>query len=535
VRNTNVQVLIVGAGAAGLTTASALAQRGVETLLVERRSERFVYPKARNLSFRSLEILRRLGLSDQVHAIADGVSDMVVKPALNSPDELPGLDIAEIFAGLADVTPEPPVQYCPQSRLEPILLDDARANGANVRYGTELVSFEQNDSGVTAVIREIASAEAQTIGADYLVAADGTRSPVREALGIRTVGHGPLPIYVVFIYFRGGWRKLIPHLAIGDAVQVVNDVVDGIVVGDEGDLGMFITTYSPKRGEQTTAFSGERGYSLLHAAMGEPVDLEIIETAAWQPCEQVADQFRSGRVFLVGDSAHTMPPLKAGGANCAIQSADNLTWKLAAVIKGQAGPGLLDTYHRERHPVGVFSARQSITGPTSAMLRADGDVPELDVGEEKPMFSILAGYQYLSTAVNSRSNVQSDASGIRLVDQLRGQPGTRVPHVWIRRSGVRISTLDLLGPDFTMLVAGDAEQWEVAAAHASAVLGVTIDVVGIGAGEICDADGLWTATTGLPAGGAVLVRPDEYVAWRAETRSENGQLAQVLSEILSRA
>lgn len=333
---TRVPVLIVGAGAAGLSCSALLAQQGISSLLVEKRRERFVYPKARNLSFRTLEILRRLGLAEQVHQIADGVSDVVVKPSLSSAEESPSIDIDAVFAGLGDLSPERAVQYCPQSLLEPILLAETRRLGSEVRYGTELVSWEQDDAGVTALIRDCGSGTTETVRAEYLVAADGTRSPVRTALGVGTAGHGALPIFVVFIYFRAPWRKYLSHLNDGDAVQVVNPDVNGILIGAEEDLGMFITTYLPSEGESIDQFTDERCRQLLTAVVGEPIELEIVETTAWQPHELVADEFQCGRVFLVGDAAHTMPPLKAGGANCAIQSAANLAWKLSAVLRGEA-------------------------------------------------------------------------------------------------------------------------------------------------------------------------------------------------------
>ena len=320
---TRVPVLIVGAGAGGLATSALLAKHGIRPLLVERRRETFIYPKARNLSFRSLEILRGLGLADEVHAVADHVSAMMVKPALNSAEEKPAIDIDAVFAGLDALSPEPAAQYCPQSRLEPILLAETRRRGGEVRYGMELVSLQQDASGVTAVVRERDSGRSETVRADYLVGADGVHSPIRNWLGITTSGYGALPIYVVFIYFRAPWRKFVADLADGDAVQVKSADVDGIFLVVEGDLGMFITTYFPAKGETADQFTPQRCRDLLTKAMGEPTDIDIIDVAAWQPYEQVADQFSCGRAFLVGDSAHTMPPFKAGGANTAIQSAHN--------------------------------------------------------------------------------------------------------------------------------------------------------------------------------------------------------------------
>ncbi|HYZ68080.1 MAG TPA: FAD-dependent monooxygenase, partial [Mycobacterium sp.] len=194
---TRVPVLIIGAGAAGLTMSALLAKHQVRSLVVEKRREVFLYPKARNLSFRSLEILRGLGIADEVHAVADGISSMVVKPALNSAEERQALDFDAIFGGLTALSPEPPVQYCPQSSLEPILLTYTREHGNQARYGTQLTTFEQDDSGVTAVLRDLNTGELESVRADFLVAADGVHSSVRQTLGVSTSGYGALPIYVV--------------------------------------------------------------------------------------------------------------------------------------------------------------------------------------------------------------------------------------------------------------------------------------------------------------------------------------------------
>jgi putative polyketide hydroxylase len=342
-------------------------------------------------------------------------------------------------------------------------------------------------------------------------------------LGINTSGHGALPIYVVFMYFRAPWTKLVRDLGPGDGVQVKNDDVDGIFLVVEEELGMFITTYFPGKGETADQFTPQRCRELLVRAFGEQMDIDIIEVAAWQPYEQVAAQFRCGRVFLVGDSAHTMPPFKAGGANTAIQSAHNLAWKLAAALNGMAGPELLDTYQAERHPVGRFAARQSLSGPTVALLRLGDDRPQLPAEEECPMFALLIGYRYRSAAVVT-DEPPVDPDAVQLVDELRGQPGTRVPHVWVRDG---VSTLDLLGPGFTVLT-GD-ERWRAAAASASAVIGIPI-------AAHCIGDENWAAATGLAPQGALLVRPDDFVGWRAEKLSSDpeSELCQALLAILCR-
>jgi putative polyketide hydroxylase len=522
--NTHVPVLIVGAGVGGLATSAVLAKHGVRSLLVEKRREVFIYPKARNLSFRTLEILRGLGLSDQVHAVADGVSDMAVKPTLDSAEEAPAIDVDAIFAPFSELSPEPPAQYCPQSKLEPMLLADTRGRGSEVRYGKELSSFDQDDAGVTVVVRDRDSGETQTVRADYLIAADGVHSPIRDSLGVTTSGYGALPIFVVFAYFKAPWRKFVPNLGDGDGVQVKNADVDGIFLVVEGDVGMFITTYLPGKGETAEQFTPERCTELLTQAIGERIDVQIIEVASWQPYERVADQFQCGRVLLVGDAAHTMPPFKAGGANTAIQSADNLAWKVAAVLNGHAEPALLSTYQAERHPIGRFNARQSLTGPSVVLLKLGDDRPQLPPDEEAPMFALLAGYQYRSAAVFSDEPPPADPDAVSLVEELRGQPGTRVPHVWV---GDGVSTLDLLGTGFTVLT-GD-ERWCAAAASASATLGVPIAMH-------CITDDAWAAVTGLGPEGALLVRPDAFVGWRTDRLAIDPEAAlqQALSRILSR-
>ena len=183
---THVPVLIVGAGAGGLAASALLAKHGVGSLVVEKRREVFIYPKARNLSFRSLEVLRGLGLADEVHAVADGVSDMFVRPTLNSDEEKLAIDIDSFFAGLDHLSPEPSAQYCPQSSLEPMLLAETRRRGGEVRYGTEICSLEQDDANVTAVLRDLDSGESQTVRAEYLVAGDGVL--LIHGMGAQQVG-----------------------------------------------------------------------------------------------------------------------------------------------------------------------------------------------------------------------------------------------------------------------------------------------------------------------------------------------------------
>jgi len=517
-----------------------LAHHGVHSLLVEKRREIFVYPKARNLTFRSLEILRGLGLGKAVTDVAQHMSNMISKEALSSADENPALDSDMFFPSAEKFSPEPFGRYCPQSYLEPILLTDTRRLDSDVRYNAELASFKQDNAGVVATIRDLATDKTSVVHADYLVAADGTHSHVRRQLGITTSGCGPLPMFIVFVYFRAPWRRFVPHLGDGDAVYIDNPKVNGIFMVAKGDLGVFTTTYLPSKGETADHFTPDRCREILLNAIGTSIDVQIVDVAPWQPHEQVADEFQCERVFLLGDSAHTMPPFKGGGGNTAIHSAQNLAWKLAAVLDHTAGPRLLRTYHTERRPVGRFAARQSLTGPATSFLRLDdkGQGPLLPAEEERPFFYMIAGYKYRSNAIVTDEPASPDPTTVQLVEteELRGEPGTRVPHAWLQRDGQPVSTLDLLGKGFTLFTGAAGDPWLAAVDAVSESVGVSIAVQRIGPNTaIRDIHGKWAAITGLSSDGALLARPDDFVGWRAETvpAAPEQELRRVLSQILA--
>jgi len=241
-------VLVVGAGAAGLSMATLLARRGVQSILIEKRREVFVYPKARNLTFRALEILRGVGLGPAVNASAEHISNMIRKRTLSDAESSPILN-ADSFPSAEAVSPEPFGQFCPQNKLESILLSEARRLGCNVRYGTELASIRQDDAGVVATIKDLDNGASQVVHVDYLIAADGTHSHIRGELGIATSGFGKLPIFFVFIYFRGPWRHFVPELGEGDAVQITCADAPGIFMAAKDDLALFAHNYVPNRGE----------------------------------------------------------------------------------------------------------------------------------------------------------------------------------------------------------------------------------------------------------------------------------------------
>lgn len=205
----HVPVLIVGAGGAGLTFSLLLQQQHITSLLIEQRADSSWVPRARNLNFRTLEVFRGLGLEEQVRAVGAHVSRIFSKPNLASPEQVELIDpIGLAPHNMEDLSMEPFLLFCPQSRLEPLLRAAATQRGCDVRYGTKLVSYTHDDAGVTATVEDV-NGKPFTVRADYLIAADGAHSHIREALGVTSQGYGALPEYFVFIYFRAPWQQLI--------------------------------------------------------------------------------------------------------------------------------------------------------------------------------------------------------------------------------------------------------------------------------------------------------------------------------------
>lgn len=538
----NVSVLIVGAGGAGLSLSLLLQQQGIASVLVERRPDVSWYPRARNLNFRTLEVFRGLGLEGAVIAAGAHVSRTWRKETLAShgQEEFPSL---EQFLHIADhlevFTTEPPFWYCPQSRLEPALLREAKRRGCDVRYNTELSSFTQDSKGVSATISDRATRTTSVLQADYLLAADGAHSHVRKALGVKGEGLGVLDEHYIFIYFRAKWGDLIRGYE-NDAIFIDRPGIRGFFLITDADRGMFAI-----QEETAKDYSVEQCRDLIVDGIGKPdLPVEIVDIAHWQPGQLVADHFGCARVFLVGDAAHTMPPKLGLGVNTAIQSAQNLAWKLAAVLKGHASADLLSTYEAERRPVGKLAAEQSLVGPAASLLTKGSDDKLLPVEKRISYFSLIGGYRYRSQAI-----ISEDASPplpgngdaeieILQPEALTGQPGTRVPHLWLERRGQRISTLDLLDGHFVLLAGPAGASWQKAASVAVASFGIALSAYQVGAtGDLIDLEHGWQTKMGVPDEGAVLVRPDGFVAWRTSAPSSDPEplLMRVLATILCRS
>lgn len=496
-------VLVIGGSLVGLSAAVFLAWRGVPVIVVERHLGSSPHPRAIGFTSRTLELFRSVGLGARIPQVPRGMRlrrhrvDSLAgtwREELHWSPEPAAAESGGKRAVLTDFTPCTGAALA-QDRLEPILRDHARALGADLRLGSEVVSFVQDAEGVTANVRD-PDGQTYALRAAYVVAADGHRSPTREALGIGRSGRGHMRTSRS-VLFRA---PLDEYLASGVGQFVIDDVG-------------FLTTYADGRWILFFGDDQERDEPALRAAIAraigrDDVPVEILTTGRWHISALIADRFADGRVFLAGDAAHTLPPNRGGyGANTGIEDAHNLAWKLAAVLAGASTPALLDTYDAERRPIAWLRHQQIFAREDFAAMSAGvaKDTPILDD------IAIELGQLYRSAAIADASPALPPA---QRPDRWAGQPGTRAPHLWL--AGQR-SLLDELGRDWSVIA--DDGAWRAAAATASAQLRIPLHVLQLGV-ELAPATGdVSELRTSLAlAGGAALIRPDGYIAWRATER-----------------
>lgn len=510
-----VPVLIVGGSLVGLSASLFLSFHGIPSLLVERHSGISPHPRAFNFNMRTMEIFRAVGAEEAVRRKAP---PHFQSSGILQAESLVGREFGWITQDTtsSDLSP---LAGCiiGQDALEPVLRERALELGSAMRFSTEFVSFEQDSEGVNAVIRDRASGVESRVRARYLIAADGNRSAIRQQLGIRTFGPGSLGHQLSILFqadvegpLRG--RKL--------AVCFVNNpgVRKGtsLVFARNGDGFALFTPYRPDQ-EQEADFAGERGVELVRAAVGVPdLPVEILNVTPWEVAAWAAQRFQEGRVFLAGDSAHVTPPAGAFGANTGIADAYNLAWKLALVLQEKADPGLLLTYSQERQPVVRGTAEQSFAmftrfaaGPGSAQ-------------EGKPILpynSIAFGYRYQGAHLPAESGEEEPFENPH---EPSGRPGSHAAHVVLYQGEQQFSTLDLFGKHFVLLTGAQGSYWREPAQRVAARLGLPLDIYHIdGEDGFASPEQRFLSAYGLHEDGAVLVRPDGFIAWRAVTSCQN--------------
>src|SRR5919198_33761 len=362
-----VPVLIVGGSLVGLTTAMLLGHHGVKSLAVERHAGTAIHPRAGHFQLGTTEMLRQLGLEERVRT--KSLETYSASGGIIAVESLAGRELAtyvkDLNEGVEGFSPTVRV-FINQDALEPIVRERALELGATVRNRTEAVAVEQDDAGVTVRLRDLDSGEEREVRARYVVAADGNRSPTRARLGIAMRGYGQLSRSIT-IYFRADCAELLRDRNQG-VIYVHNPELRGFFRLDRsGGTGFLVINTVGEDVTQDSAIdvqSGlteDRALQFLRTAIGTDMPMEILHVAHWRAEAVCAERLRDGRVFLAGDAAHAVPPNGGFGGNAGVQDALNLAWKLAAVIKGEAGPAPLDTYEAERLPLCELTVRQAYT------------------------------------------------------------------------------------------------------------------------------------------------------------------------------
>jgi 2-polyprenyl-6-methoxyphenol hydroxylase-like FAD-dependent oxidoreductase len=506
-------VLIAGGGMVGLCAAAFLAQRGIRSIAIERLKASSPLPRAAFFHMRTLELFRSLGIENEVRERSS--SDFVPEGAIIAMDSVSGVKLADIMPNLNEgVEALSPCRrlYLNQPSLEPLLRERARAAGATVIQGAEITGLRQDADGVTVAVKDLDTGNTRELRGRYLIAADGGHSKVRDLLGIRYAGRGAFSNSLT-IYFTA---DLSPWIA-GNAWSIIyvnNPQLGGFFRMNRLARAGFLainTVGDPKRDPQAASnasgdVSEQRLIGLVRAGVGKPdLAVKIDGHTRWRATAHVAERFQDGRIFIVGDAAHLMPPNGGFGGNTGIHDAHNLAWKIEMVIKGHAGTSLLETYQSERKPVAEFTVEQAFAryvARTAPWLQS--------VHKPAPVvhdFQIELGYRYAAQGV-AHDVAHADPH------QAAGIPGSRAPHVWLTRSGARLSTLDLV--KHYVLFAGRAgEKWlRAAAALDNAQARVPLDAYCIGR-DLANPDEDFATAYGIPDAGACLVRPDGFIAWKS--------------------
>lgn len=557
------EVVIVGAGPTGTMLAIELGRRGVDVRLVERRESRLRHPRAIGIHGRSMEMLRHIGLSDDVRRAGGlpaeqwssaGYSTRLRDPSLGTVDMLA---TAERVAQARQISPEL-IGWCAQDIFETRLRRHLRAYPTvSVHYGVRVTDVVQDRDGVTLTGVDEHSGAERTVRARYVVGADGGRSLVREKAGIPSRETRPLG-HQINVCFEADLAPFL-HGRTHILYWIINADTQGAFLTYDGKRRWAYSWGYDPAVMSAEDFTPEHCTEVIKNAIGErDVDIDIDGIFFWRVESALSDRYREGRLLLAGDAAHRVPPSGGFGMNVGLQDAQNLGWKLHAVLRGRAGDGLLDTYEAERRPIAEETIEQTlenarratevgwimedpgqlaaIEDPGPAGERVRRRIVDAVPGQEPQYWSPgrQFGFVYRDGAVVP-DGTEPPASTVTEYHP-SGFPGARAPHVWLEKAGgERVSTVDLLHTDFSVLAGEEGRPWVDAARRAAASHGVELRAVVIGdCAEYTEPTGTWRTLYGLEPSGAVVVRPDGHVGFRARALSDPATAEKTLEEVFDR-
>ncbi|KAK5115112.1 hypothetical protein LTR62_001809 [Meristemomyces frigidus] len=520
-------VLIIGSSMVGMTLSALLAKHGIrDCITVEKHSGTAVHPRAALFHPRTLLIYRELGLYDQM--AAESVKYYDEHAGLHAVETLAGKKLGtwmkDINDGLEGLGPTGRM-FLTQQMFEPHLRSSATAHGASLRFSTELLQFQQDSQGVTALIEDTETGVKQIIRAKYMIACDGSRSFVRRKLGIAMKGHGLLSSSLT-IYFSADLSRFVKGKYNG-VIYVNNPEVRGFFRLDKtGTEGFLAVNTAGEIGSEASRHPGtnitnERASEILRAAIGVDVPFEITLLSQWDAVCDVAERFQDGRVLLAGDAAHIVTPNGGFGGNTGIHDAHNLAWKLALVLQNKAGADLVDTFQQERWPVAKKTIDQVFVRyivRTAPELKTDG----LDMEEEVPEPHIELGYQYHSRGLTTSG--LPDGLVISDPATAKARPGTMAHHALIttRDGEGPFPIANILGQGFLLLVGHNGIGWARAARNLNLEESVSLPAIGIHELGDSESNNKLYEKYELTPSGCVLIRPDGFVAWTERQQAVSG-------------
>ncbi|MER5408840.1 FAD-dependent monooxygenase [Streptomyces sp. NPDC002769] len=575
------EVVVVGSGPAGASAALLLSTLGVDTIMITKYRWTANTPRAHITNQRAMEVFRDLGIEPQV--LADATEHGLVGDTVFC-TSITGEEIGRIHTW--GTRPDREADYrlaspcltvdIPQTYLEPILVRNATQRGAHTRFSTEYLSHTQDADGVTVEVLDRLTGARYSIRAKYLIGADGARSKVAADIGLPFEGAMDIA-GSMNITFKADISRYVSHRpsVLYWVVQPGSDV-GGIGAGLVRMIrpwNEWLIVWGYDIADEPPVVDERAAIQIVRNLLGMPdLDVEITGTSLWGNNEMYATRLHLGRVFCAGDAVHRHPPSNGLGSNTSVQDAYNLAWKLAAVLRGQAAPALLDTYTDERAPVaerivkranrssrefvdifrslGVLDARTEAEMTAAIEERKDNTpagaakraalVRAMDLKNyEFNAHGVELGQFYASSAVLSDGSARpAPTRDTDLYYEMSTVPGSRLPHAWVGDSSRRLALMDLAPyTRWTLLTGIAGEAWSQAGEKIAQELGVPLETVVIGPGrEVTDLYYDWAKLREVEESGVLLVRPDKHIAWRATTLPENpeDQLRQVLLSILGR-
>ncbi len=574
-------VLVVGSGPAGASAALMLARYGLDVTVVTRSNWVADSPRAHITNQRTMEVLRSIGVEDACRSVATPAELMANQILCTT---IAGEEIARTWSWGGDpalrgdyLTASPgPGCDLPQDRLEPILLGEAARLGAHLRFRTRFDRLEQDDEGVTVHLTNLLTGGPETIRAAYVLGADGGQSAVAEAVGLPLRGQAGMA-GAMNVRFTADLSRYVAHRP-GSLYAVIQpDRVDGMghamirMVRPWNDWVVAFVHLGERNARLTKE---EAEYEMRQLIGDDSIDVEVTGLYPWRINHVVAERYSEGRVLCLGDAVHRHPPMNGLGANTCIQDAFNLSWKLAYVLKGLAGPGLLDSYSVERQPIGRQIVDRAVKSwiDEKELLDALGLDPQAPAPERHEQFSLLTApteegearraatrrandrkaYVYHAGGVEMNQIYTPESAAVvadgqppfefrrdpELYIEQTSHPGARMPHAWVSLPGRNVSTLDLVQPEaFTLFARERGAEWVAAAEEIALELGIEIHAYRIGLGcDVTDPHGDFGRLCGIEETGCLLVRPDQHIAWRQSVMAADptAELRRVLGAVLDR-